>query len=480
MRVPSPLLILVAVSACRSSPSGSSTSGDAEAAISVTSSPEGGAVTGGHAMEAQVKQLLDEWLASQNASAFERYEALYGARFEGVRRSGTQTARLDRKRWMKERAAMFKQKMIVAIKDVSISAKTSDGARVQFIQTWSSGDYRDEGPKQIVVVRQGKELKISREEMMWSVVTPPGKIPLEKFAFALSAGHAEQALALHASPTEAWTRGAPKMSSMAGVVTTKKDVDEGKLPAEMLAWKGKKVEMFSPSGVVCEGTIRDFAMLSRVTPHFGTVARWTGTGDFQGEPKPPAAEVAKEAWGMGALVLIGQVKQETGDCAKAIWGRGAATEKMLAAAATKTDPTTKNAMLAEMRRSKPYQDLQSTYLREKEPKDPPRWEDFQSTVTALEMDHPSGTKIVTLSITAGPGCGAFGGTLSQAWTMQKDGRLSSIQDPSGDELSPSSAADVDGDGQLDLLFQEAIMHAKPSGKLESRQKLEVPFLDCGC
>jgi hypothetical protein len=424
-----------------------------------------------------VKQLLDAWLASQNASEFAKYEALYAARFEGVRRSGTQTAKLDRKRWMKERTAMFKQKMVVAMKDVAITA-TPDGARTQFVQTWSSGDYRDEGPKQMVLVRQqpGNDLKIAREEMLSSTITPPGQVPLDKFAFALSGVE----LALHTSPSDSWTRGAPKMLSMSGVVATKKDVDEKKLPADMLAWKGKKVEMFGPAGVVCEGTIADFSIQSRVTPHFGTIAHWTSTGDFQGEPKPPAAQVASEAWGMGTLVLVGQVKQEKGDCAKAIWGRAASSEKMLVAEAKKTEPATKNAMLTEIRKSKQYQDLQSTYLKEKEAKDPPRWEDFTPTITALEFDHPSGTKIVTLSINAGTGCGSFGGTLAQAWTMQKDGKLTAILDPSGEDLSPMSAADVDGDGQLDLLFNEAIMHAKPSGKLDARQKLEVPFLDCGC
>jgi hypothetical protein len=142
------------------------------------------------------------------------------------------------------------------------------------------------------------------------------------------------------------------------------------------------------------------------------------------------------------------------------------------------DATTRALALAELRKTKAYADTQARYASEKEPKDPPRWEDFDADVKALVFAHPTGGTIVTLSIRAGTGCGTFGGTLSAAWQL-KGSTLTSLKDPSDQELAPLSAGDVDGDGKLDLVLHEALLRSK-GGKLELPAKLTIPNLDCGC
>src|SRR5689334_14206203 len=103
-------------------PSGST--GSADAALASKDPPAPATERDARAPEpvtdAAARAVLDAWLAAQNAGTFPAYEALYAPRFEGVRRSGTQVARLDRKRWMREREAMFKQKTTVTAKDVVI------------------------------------------------------------------------------------------------------------------------------------------------------------------------------------------------------------------------------------------------------------------------------------------------------------------------------------------------------------------------
>src|SRR5690606_40600880 len=62
----------------------------------------------------------DLWLAAQNQGDFAAYQAMYAARFSGVRRSGAVTAAFDRAGWMKDRAGMFKRAMRVEVTGVTI------------------------------------------------------------------------------------------------------------------------------------------------------------------------------------------------------------------------------------------------------------------------------------------------------------------------------------------------------------------------
>src|SRR5690606_14694528 len=69
---------------------------------------------------AAVQALIDTWLSAQNAQDFDTYASLYAGRFEGVRRSGARTVRLDRAGWIADRERMFKKRMSVELRDVEI------------------------------------------------------------------------------------------------------------------------------------------------------------------------------------------------------------------------------------------------------------------------------------------------------------------------------------------------------------------------
>lgn len=431
--------------------------------------------------EGPARAVFDAWLAAQNAGDFATYEALYAPRFEGVRRSGSQTARLDRTRWMKERASMFKQKPVVGAKDLSVRA-TRDGATIDFVQTWAIASYRDEGPKRMVLTVVDGKLKIAREEMLKSNVLASGAMPEDKFAFAIHTPGPH--LVLSTAPKEEWGAGAPKTVSLGDPVVVRKDA--GTIPPELAAWAGKKVELFGKSGLACEGTIGALAVIGRVVPHFGTTTRWKSTGDHVGESPPPPAAIASEAWGLTASVvtgesgrlLVGEVTPSAGDCKGALWGRVTRADKPTLVEAQPADPATKTLALAELRKTKAYGELQRTYTTEKAPTDPARWEDFESKVNALVFPHPSGQTVVTLSIQSGTGCGSFGGMLSASWE-RKGASLVPMNGPEGQEFAPESAGDVDGDGKIDLIWPDGLLRSKGE-KFASPIKLTIPMLDCGC
>jgi len=430
--------------------------------------------------EEDARAVLERWLAAQNAGDFPAYEALYAPRFEGVRRSGSQTAHLDRARWMKDRAKMFEQKTTVSAKDVQITP-TTDGATVSFVQSWAQAGYRDEGPKRIVMGRAAGKLLIAREELLRSTVVASGSLPSEGFFLTVTAGGPH--LVLKLAPADAWLTGPPRLVTLDEPATTRRSVDASKLPLEVASWAGKRVELFGKKGVVCDGVVTELAALGRVIPHFGAMGHWTSTGDFEGKPKPSPAAIAADAWALSAApsdngrVLTAEIKPDKGDCAGALWGRALAADKPVLVEGQEADAATRTLALAELHKTQAYVDTQSRYAMEKEKGAPALWEQFESTVKVTTFAHPIRT-LVALSIRAGSGCGNFGASMSAVWE-KKGGALTLVRAPDAQEQKPLSAGDVDGDGGVDLISAEVLSRSR-AGKLEPPVKIPVPFLDCGC
>ncbi len=121
---------------------------------------------------AEVEAFVTRWLATQNAGDFAAYQALYGERFHGVRRSGKQVRRFDRAGWMKDRAAMFKRPMTVAAAEIMAYAQ-GDRRQVFFTQTWAQGSYQDVGTKSMVLTGTGAALRVVYEELLASKIQQP-------------------------------------------------------------------------------------------------------------------------------------------------------------------------------------------------------------------------------------------------------------------------------------------------------------------
>jgi len=119
----------------------------------------------------QVEALVASWIAAQNTGAFDAYAALYADPFAGVRRTGKKTVRLDRAGWLADRKKMFARPMVVEADHVVIVPMVGR-ATVTFEQTWSSGKFRDVGPKVITVVEASGGLRIASEEMLASRIMP--------------------------------------------------------------------------------------------------------------------------------------------------------------------------------------------------------------------------------------------------------------------------------------------------------------------
>src|SRR6201999_865532 len=82
---------------------------------------------------------------------------------------GERETQFERPGWLEDRKRMFKKKMNVSAAE-PVFRSVGSSTEVEFAQHWSSGKFLDTGAKRMLFVRQGKDLKIAREEMLRSEV----------------------------------------------------------------------------------------------------------------------------------------------------------------------------------------------------------------------------------------------------------------------------------------------------------------------
>src|SRR5690606_34965015 len=204
------------------------------------------------------------------------------------------------------------------VSDVEVRA-TSVGAVIDFEQRWSSETYRDVGPKRLVLVTEGDELRIAREEMLRSTIdgddaTVAG-MPLGRFFFTVEADGVY--VVLHPSVEPAWAKGPRRLQSQQEHYAVTREADRAALPAELAALAGREVRLYGASQELCRTTLGPLAVMQRVTPHFGQVQHWKGElGEPASHDEVIAAEVATMAGDSG--LLVAPVKA---DCAGALYGQ---------------------------------------------------------------------------------------------------------------------------------------------------------------
>lgn len=424
--------------------------------------------------EAQVKGLLDEWLAAQNAGAFDRYEKLYATKFQGVRRSGPRTVKLDRAGWVADRRRMFAKPMSVELAEVEVVRGTAM-ARAQFQQTWASGNYKDVGRKQMVIVREGDVLRIAREELLDSRIVGHHRDLSQAVLLADEAG-----VVLSTRPEEAWAKG--EVQPGKGEFTALRPVDVAALPAEMAAWQKRKVKLMGPAGPLCEGAITGFSLVGRVTPHFGTVQEWQGT---EGGEKWSAARIAAELWteaGGDGRVLVGELAKT---CTGALWAFDAEKTAPVVAPATKIPPgPLLEAAVRAFRRLPLHAQIQNEFGAQAAP-----WSaDAEARTGAWRFAHPTAT-LVMVSAQRG-GCADPYGDLTAIFRLtgpDSAPRLALLSAMSyGERAAPLSAFDLDGDGTLEILFgpeglrKERGLYQQAGDAYDRFVLAQQPFHDCGC
>lgn len=249
--------------------------------------------------EADVRAVLDRWLAVQNGGDFAAYQRLYASRFAGVRRSGSRVERFDRDGWMTDRGRMFGRPMRVAATDVVVRSMPGS-AEIVFRQAWSSGSYSDEGPKRMLLVAERDGLRIANEEMLESRIADDLDARLASGPFVTVAG--AHTFVVFSNSEDAG-EGAPSVDDVDSFYYVTKRPSAA-LAARLASLRGREVAILSRTGE-CRSVLGEPVLLRIVVPHFGTVATWRGERDDGSRgAQVPAATVAVEAWDLADVTLV--------------------------------------------------------------------------------------------------------------------------------------------------------------------------------
>jgi hypothetical protein len=424
--------------------------------------------------EQAVKTLVGAWLAAQNKGDFAAYEALYAAKFFGIKRAGPREQRFDRASWLKDRQKMFQKPISVEASDIQIHA-SSASADVELTQRWASGKFEDAGPKRLLVVREGSALKIAQEEMLHSEVS--GKKTKHDalgfyFVLALDSG-------LYVSvpssklPAKLGPLVVESGEQDSAVFTVSRSVDAAQLEPSVSALKTKKLRVEGG----CDATISEFRALTRVVPHFGERSQWTGMAEGSAKPDAPLPpdQVAAAVWALGTPSLFAKLEGCTeGSFA---WLAGDLQPR---AAEPVEDPALAERALAAFGKLPSVQATQKEFLKQAKNAEGNWWE--EGTEVAIFKHPKSGQVLVSVLANLRDGCGEFN---ASEWAVfeQKGKTLKRISPMQRAPDRISDAIDVDGDGKLEFLgetdFGTDIALIWPDAS-DYGTALEHAFYDCPC
>lgn len=425
--------------------------------------------------EAEIRAFIDRWLATQNDGRFQDYQSLYATRMTGIRRTGAITKYMNNAGWMVDRGKMFQKKMVVEITDLKVLSATSAFAMVEFVQTFSTGTFRDVGPKQIIVVRENGVLKVSREEMLSSDVGSQHRSPLKLLDWKWMPVETLDGpvVLLDDAPTVKTGAGRARLLSDEYPVVAVQDANAEMLDARLSGMKERKVVLYGPRGEVCRGTLGTISIYSRHLPHFGTREMWAG--EDRTSPTSRSA-IAAEAMSIDMGRVFGaKVNPEPGqNCAGATWARDAALDAPILYQRDFVPESLKSLGRSKLRGLRGY--VAAT----------------KEVGTAWEgeghfdlfTDPTGGRRFLTMWAQFGYGCGDPSASLWAIWEVIEDGNgpglvlMTDERDP-GSLFVPEAAADVDGDGAPEF-FAPQTMVRQAGPILAPLEMYSIPDFDCPC
>lgn len=431
---------------------------------------------------AKVEALVKDWVKAQNDGNFDAYKASYADKFYGIKRVGPKTYKYDHDGWVKDRARMFKKKMQVIADDIDIQP-SSTTAVVKFTQTWASGSYKDVGPKQLIVVKQGGALKISSEEMLASKIQD-GKaqakaLPASQLGLVKTT---RDHTALVLDPEVSGDMGKGRATSISRGASSYKAADMGKVGAEHKDLIGKLIVFEGEEGQVCQGKVTSLAVLAEATPHFGNRQHWDDLAGMGEGRKFSDAEVAQDIYeladGQGtALVALTDAKPD--DCKLASWGHVDGSKFTRYEIEYAPDKGLVEMAMDAFKTVPGYKEIQKDWKKY----DGAKGEWYESDgpgglqVTAIRGDDKT---YMVARAQSGTGCGDFYGQFWAMWEVT-DGGFVLMSDPKvpGELNRIEAAADANGDGKVELITTDKVIG--PVGPVHRViSNAEIPYFDCPC
>lgn len=423
--------------------------------------------------DADVRAVVERWVAAQNAGDFAAYQALYAAKMEGVKRVADRTWRFDRAGWLADRERMFKKPMKVEAHNVTI-ASAGPSATVELEQAFAQGKFGDRGPKRLVVVKEAGGLRIAREEMLRSEVAGAARSAAPGTLHLVGEVDGARVVYLDFEADAAWGTG-PLDGPFGGdpFLATRA---AGKAPARYASWLGREVPAYAADGTPCKAKVDALILVGGGTPHFGTVQEWEGNPDMSDDGRPwTPAERAAAVFAMTGPYLVGELTLDDASCKPVAVIEGGSP---VFYAPSKPDAAARTAALKAYRALPEYRTLQKEWKSDYSGKG--EW----APDPVIEVFSGAGKRYVSVhhSIFS---CGEFSGQLSVLFE-DRGGKLVALERADSVDFRPEAVFDSNGDGKLEAIgpgggfgnFETYLDTV--DGAMQSTIEVLYPFGDCGC
>ena len=283
------------------------------------------------------------------------------------------------------------------------------------------------------------------------------------FAFVAHAG--EPLVVLRNALEGDWRQG--KARALAGAnKSALSEVKAARLDRTLRAWVGRPLKLYDDRGVVCDARVRDLRVWTRYEE---------SVQDAQGKPDSQFDHDS----------LVARIHVTSGTCGSARWARDASLPAPLVFTLDR-DPVLASIAEAAMRQVRAltaFAAIQKRYLAEAPAPKAIAWDRDQSASTQLRLyRHADGrAAYLSVAISAGQGCGEWGGSL---WVHFEVGPHARLVRRSADAETAAYPSDVTsmldlGDGHLGSL-DTARLYRSGRAPTEQARTMEKPYFGCGC
>jgi hypothetical protein len=306
-----------------------------------------------------------------------------------------------------------------------------------------------------------------------------------EIVYAASFGK-ETFLFLAAKASSGWARGTPSVATRNGPDVAAYAQANESMPARHYDWVHRSVRVHTSSGF-CDARVADLVILSVVRPHFGEIQRWNGRdpdGGLRWTDSNVAARVFNDddAGPSEGRFVAARLDRP---CAGAVWARRLdRPEPMVLASAPSTDPALRRRVETSFRRLPAYQQLQREWSAKNDPSIEWAWSDGPRGRPDVKvwLDRAGAPRAVTVTASVGGCSDGFTGSLAASFASGSD--LALVPGTSTSEpFLPLSMLDLDGDGQFEIIGQNAF---GPQRRVVGTTSVSLPDdivwpdRDCGC
>jgi molybdate transport system substrate-binding protein len=403
--------------------------------------------------EREVRGLVAQWLAAQNAGDAAAWSALYAARFTGIKRAGDRTWRLARAGWLAERGKHLDRKVRAAATDAAV--RIAGPVAVVDLPPLH---------EELLVVRTPDGLRIGREEEL-----PPAADPAARtwLSFVVEIAGARYAIVADRATAPGTGELTPVVGG--GPVWTTEAVQLDRAPPDALAWKGKRVAVYG-AAAPCQGTLGELVRVSGARPPAETRGEWDGDGGA-----PPLTQTGR-ARALTALAPPMLAARLEAPC-RGDWVDLGGGPPGVAFTRDEPDAALAEAERAALRVLPEWRDAQADYAAHFAGKGD--WIDADGgVIEAHVFASPDGkTRYLAAHAHAGTGCGDFEGDVTALWQIDARGALTRVA--AHDAPFPRAITDVDGDGAVELLTDTDV-YLVANGAVTPARHLDLHDYDGPC